>query len=687
MLKQINEIAAPIALAAAACLTAAPQVGAEGMRGKFETGYQFASGDFGSEKYNQYRDEGAGPIANGSFFVEPGPEGLELEGSFANPFNRDQEYRLDLRRFGVFDATFGMSQLPVPLSQTSRSAWGTGGATGSTVMLALPAGFVRTPAGLVNSLATQSSGEDIGFRQRNWDGAIGFAIGERSRLEATYEQIDKQGSHFLQGSWRFTNFVQFARPLDEKTHNVNAGFHTSGEDWTASLEYDGSYFDNRFNALELANPIQSVASASSGDIARLALAPDNSSHQLRATFGSAVPAPFPTQVSGSLAYAMAYQDEDFLPYTANSFYANPALPQGDLDGEVRSLVGSFRVVARPTKELRVLARYRVHDRDNQTDAITLSFSGRGDTDLQADSRTVHGYDYRRQTGGVDARYRLTRATSLTGGYEWQNWNRDSQREVTHLNEHIGRAGVQTRVSSQVTARLSYEYRTRSGNSYDEPGLIGFRSYDLADRVRNDVRLSTTWLPCDELSLTFSGGYLDDDFDDSDYGVDSSEVWNVGTDAGWAPHERVSTSAYYHFERRREKLLANNAADWTSRFDDNGHNAGVRVDVVLLPGKLDGELGWSFQTARARTRASGDNGSAVDWPTIDDTFQVFTAFLDYAVDEDLTLRTGYRFERFDADDFHVDGLGLNGTGGNDVYLGDLTENYDGHHFITSVVFSF
>jgi hypothetical protein len=69
-----------------------------------------------------------------------------------------------------------------------------------------------------------------------------------------------------------------------------------------------------------------------------------------------------------------------------------------------------------------------------------------------------------------------------------------------------------------------------------------------------------------------------------------------------------------------------------------------------------------------------------------------------VNESLTLRGGYRFERFDLTDFRIDDLdpfeefsNVSGSGvvspSRDVFLGQRIDDYEAHIFVLSMIYRF
>ena len=76
----------------------------------------------------------------------------------------------------------------------------------------------------------------------------------------------------------------------------------------------------------------------------------------------------------------------------------------------------------------------------------------------------------------------------------------------------------------VIFRARYEYGDRSGSGLDEASLIqigeqpAMRHYDVANRTRNRFVGQVDASPIEALTLSFSGGFGSDDFDDSYFGL-------------------------------------------------------------------------------------------------------------------------------------------------------------------------
>ena len=214
-------------------------------------------------------------------------------------------------------------------------------------------------------------------------------------------------------------------------HEGSAQLAYTRDDWNLAFDYTANFFTNEFDSVLADNPLVGTAAVGASDVGRVALAPENSSHRLSLTGAAAVPAPFPVRVAGTLSWGLRLQDANFIPMTANSALTGDPrldLPSDGLDGRVRTMLGNIVVTARPTADLRIKARYRIYDNDNQTDAIQFNAAVIDGGDIQdRDIRTLTNC-YRKQNASLEGRYKLAPKTTASLGFDWEHWNRSSERE-------------------------------------------------------------------------------------------------------------------------------------------------------------------------------------------------------------------------------------------------------------------
>jgi MtrB/PioB family decaheme-associated outer membrane protein len=380
--------------------------------------------------------------------------------------------------------------------------------------------------------------------------------------------------------------------------------------------------------------------------------------------------------------------------------------------------------ARPQRKLNLKARYRFYRYDNQTDILTFPGHVENDVSLSSEPRIAARNEYTRQNASIGASYRLDETKKLELGYEWENWNRNDVREVSHLNEHTGSAKLRLRPKPWAEIRGGYSLSLRNGNDYDStayikqthippdvPGAVltnvfpALRKFPQADRLRNQVDVLATLVPTEDFSITLNAAYGHSDYNDTDFGLTDELGWNVGFDAEYRHSERVGYSIYYTFDDVRRKQRSRERPrnfvppivvvddpnnNWSSRSSDRAHNFGVTMDAILIPRLLDAKLSWDYQSGKARTRASGSMGAAVDYPSIKDNLQTISATFSYQLREEIELTAGYRFERFNGSKFQADDQPLLSTFAgvaNGLFLLDAVDDYDAHIFVLSMKYRF
>jgi hypothetical protein len=239
-----------------------------------------------------------------------------------------------------------------------------------------------------------------------------------------------------------------------------------------------------------------------------------------------------------------------------------------------------------------------------------------------------------------------------------------------------------------------------------------------------VDLLAQLTPRDDVSFTLTGSVATSDYDNTDFGLESDESYSVGGDTAWQALSWLGFSTWYTFENIRYEQSSrfrpvvggvpvdDPANDWSSLSKDQVHNFGFDVDLVLVPDRLDATLGYGIQHAVGKTNAGpgcvpapvtcvpppADGGNAVNWPALKDVLQSAHASLSYHMNEKLTVKGAYVFEKFDLTDFKIDDLdpfmpnsNVNGSGvvspSRDVFLGDRIEDYKAHVFALSLIYRF
>jgi MtrB/PioB family decaheme-associated outer membrane protein len=711
----------------AAGLLALPAAGAPppgpGVEGEIEGGYQQVSGDTSSAKFDEYRDVRSW-IARGRFLIENGQQDHYLRGWFHDVGQKDEFYRLEGGRWGKWGLFGEFSELPHNLSNQSRTSYlGIQGGKNLT----LPWNPSAPGFDLGTALDATLRGFDLGTRTLTGKGGGYFRPDQNVELSTSYRLIDKRGQDFIGGIGSSfaagANFAQFPAPVDEQIHEIQAALGWKGESWSSSLSYLGNIYDNELDkGVKVANPLVATDGNSSSRW-QYATEPDNQAHSFNLAGSLALPTEFSSRISGTFSYGRRFQNQDFLPQTINSTLSgDPSLvpSRSDLDGDIQTLLGDVRFTANPLEDLNLDFHYRIYDYDNKSDRIKLDATVVNDTGPiddgvpgEADRFSVPN-EYRTQNASLEGSYRLLDRATLGFGWGWEQWRRSSDREVRETNEHGPNLRLDYRISDRVQLRSSYAYETRSNSDYRADAYIkkSYNSALVVDAVSTDVfpelrkfpqavrrqhvaNLMAQFTPLDNLDFGVQGGLSVADYQNSSFGLTDDERWNLGTDLGYSPLEWLRFSAYYSFDRglarqkSRERPPDDSGNNWTTRTTEWAHNAGFESFAELLPGKLDLEVRYDFQQGKVRTHSGGNNSLAENFPTTKNNLMLLATTLSYHWSEQLTLKAGYRLERYQQRDFQFDGIEPYSPAidPSSIFLGNEVRDYRAHIYAISAVFEF
>jgi MtrB/PioB family decaheme-associated outer membrane protein len=579
------------------------------------------------------------------------------------------------------------------------------------------------------------------------------------RLFAGYERTARDGERPFGGSLVYATgltqqlgrSVETTQPLDDATHEVSAGLEYGHDGLLGRLAYQGSFYRNDDEELTWENPFSvgpAVRGSQNVQRGRFALAPDNSWNNVKGEFMARMPldGAFTTTVS----WSYLRQDDDLLPFTVNSgivgmgpsavdlglWNGSGALSRGGADAAARTLLVNGDLRLRPWRKLRLGARVRYYERDDETrytaqNAVTGEIGyvaedgalavgtpfGRvfvpgQTTDDWRYASTPYGYDQIVAEGTAD--YALRPKTSLGLRYTWQRLGYQN-RERERTDESRVRVDFKSREPAFATARLSYEYGERTGPSYDPdpyrgyyvsslpgftpatPGapftLPGLRKYDLADRRQQIADLKLNFLVREDMDLALMARYRDDDFD-AEYGLrvdrraDASLEWSLQPSPAWG----ASLFASYERAWRRMKTV-NDAVTtfppqntWFERTHESSVAAGASAWKRLFE-RVTLETSYAFILTRSRLDYDYASDGALSFdvtsatagsrfPTLTTEDHVLVTSLRVELIQHVALRVFHLYQRSRIDDFQQAGLEAGVLGGA-YYLGHVDRDYDAH----------
>ena len=244
--------------------------------------------------------------------------------------------------------------------------------------------------------------------------------------------------------------------------------------------------------------------------------------------------------------------------------------------------------------------------------------------------------------------------------------------------------------------------------------VGMRRFNMADRNRNKARATVNWQANEKLGLMGNVEYLDDDYKNSVFGLQSMRSWAATLDGSYSMNEALSANLFYTYEDRTTKTAGesysansntanvggvagntvvdggcfatvqqrnNNAKidpcnNWATDMRDkvNTLGAGLRYRG-LMGGKLDVASDVLFSWARTDIAVSGgsyvNNPLAVanrpavtpavlfipaqNFPTVTNNSVELRITGVYSIDKSSAIRAFYWYQHLNSTDYVYDGM--------------------------------
>lgn len=702
--------------------------------GDVQIGAQLKEFSHGSRtsKFEEYREVHRGFNFDAfQFSLEGKDNPFYFRGSGVNIDRNDQSFDLTFGKYGELTVNFSWDEIPhffskgstSLLTQTGRGNFVFDNAAARqsftdndpTSPPATPDAGDAATAALARQLVNEAPDMTLRLQRKRARGDILYTLYPTTDLKWNFRfRIDdenKDGNRALStgvyerravagvGDTFRVLGIELPEPIDHHTTQVGVGTDLAGDGWVVNLGYDYVNFSNDTSVLRWQNPFNNADELAPGGgglnrgrfaESQIQLFPDNHSHSI--TGSGSITLPFKTQFTGSLSSTWTYQDDRFLPYTLNTAIlatnipgspqaATLALPKRSLDGEIRTLTQSYALTNRAIKDTTLNLFYRFYDYDNKTDGIL--FPGYASS---ADSFWRINFDnpnfliqstpksYTRQNAGLDTSWHALRSLTLKAGYEYERWGRDN-RETDATNEHIAKVALDFKPLSWLLARASYRHGDRVFEGEYESGLefAPLRKFDQADRVRNMAETLVQVTPFESLSVSGTFRYLNDNFNESEFGMTRQREYNFGLDANYAPLPWITLYGFYvnDFGRSEMRNISktgssnfNVANAWDSSSDDRTQSIGAGLATALIPDRLTLNLRYHFSRAKGRILTSNPNtietnfqagAQAFPFPDTRSELHNITAMLSYTLNKYITIGARYVFEQYRLNDFAWDML--------------------------------
>jgi len=693
------------------------------------TGRPYITGDDESSKFEEYGEYNR---VTGGWDVKYEKEDRFSLGTMADNIGQDDQY-VDLTGNWYGKGKLGLSYDKIPHrfaldTKTLYSGVGSDRLTLNDTLRTDLEALAGDPVAQANRLNAEFSANghkgDPKLDRKNLKLDFDWVAQDPFSFRAEFSREKQDGTRPIFGSFGLDNTVEIFEPIDNQTLSMKLIAEYAKNPYYVNATYYYQTFENNENTLTFDNPFRTTDAIGDPATGRLALAPDN--HYQNLSFsGSYSALPFNSKISANAALGWMRQDENFTAFTTNTALSSPPfaidyfdkanLPAQDADAKVNTYLYNVMLSSKPLDYMRLKGQFRYYEYDNKTDTIIFpnGYANADSTPALADPITGNPIQnlpssYKKLRVGADAGFDVWRNTRLNLDYKYDRTKR-THREVDTQQDNIIGGSVDTRPTSWMDMRASYERTLRDIDSYDyqvyfKSGqdlqqLPGLRKYDEADLIRDRLQIGANVYPLENLAFSGSFIYGKDDFDNSSFGLLDDKHYILSFDADFSAGDRLRLNAFYNYEKYDNEQRAQGEFDggpvttWTAKGEDHINTVGGGFQFALIPGRLDFESSYSYSRVDGKIDFNIPGGGVTDFDAVDETeLHILNTKLKYNIGRGFFLTLGYLYQKFDYDDYDLDGFTNVPTDDTGAYngailAGTLPEDYEVHMIYTSLTYKF
>jgi MtrB/PioB family decaheme-associated outer membrane protein len=303
------------------------------------------------------------------------------------------------------------------------------------------------------------------------------------------------------------------------------------------------------------------------------------------------------------------------------------------------------------------------------------------------------YDYDRYNYTLGGSYRIDSRTRLHAGIDHEIFKRsDQERNDTRTNR------ISTRIDLKPIeiADMNFEIfkEQRDGSNYDpitdvsNPQNPLMRIYNMADRDRTGIKTYVSILAGERTSFGVDVEASKDKYNNSPLGLDESSYAGLGFDISYLITRDITSYASTHWERSKSNQANSqnySSADWTGDANDKFFTGTLGLKYPGIFRNLGANIEYTY--AKSTGQIGNDTGGVQsDFPNLETRFHQVKLGLDYPYSKALSLKVGYLFQKYNADDWALDGVSPD-TVPNLLSLGANPQNYSNQVVFIGVKYLF
>jgi len=579
-----------------------------------------------------------------------------------------RELSLSGRDGAAWQGSINYSELPKLNLDTSRTPY-----SGSSHQQ-LPAGWATgSDTQNMPQLSNALHNVDVYTNRKTFMFSGSFQQNKSLSYDVKFQRDTKEGRRTaglaFGNSFALARSTILAIPVDYVTDQGEIKANYISQHWQAAISYLFSSFDNGEKSIRWDNAFSTPATVTEG---RAALEPDNTMQKI-AVSGSYI---FNTATTGNLYFAIGQmeQDDSFLPYTINGSLSPFALPVNSLNGKIKTMDATLNFLTRISEQFRLEARYTYNEQDNQTARNSYDYIV-ADTQIGT-PRANFPYSFRKVQYQVLGRYQLA-VHDLSLGINREVFDRTYQ-EVDTTTEDTLKAAYRTDIVKDIELQLRGASSKRDGDKYEPVTDITpaenplMRKYNLADRDRDQLGVSVSYLPQSRLQLSAYFDAYKDLYSNSDIGLLESIEKDYILAMQYQLNKLLALNADYTLTKIESTQAGSqtfSVATWHAVNHDQIDviHLGLTYDVV--PESFSMGIEFSYAESEGKIKVS----TASPLPRLTSTRYTILLYGDYRLDKQSMLNVFYRYEDYDESDWAYDGVNPDSIA-NVLSLGEGTPSY-------------
>jgi MtrB/PioB family decaheme-associated outer membrane protein len=514
---------------------------------------------------------------------------------------------------------------------------------------------------------------DVYTERRNTGLTATRTIDSRLSLSFDYNQLAQSGAKLMPfasaanqirgGTVSSGQFIALLpNPTNYRTDTMTLSLNWLGEKSNLTASYHGSFFRDGYQSVRAANFAADPTNAS-GNMQTWSTAPDNDFHQLSVTGGHVLSSQ--TKLTGGFSYSRNTQNQAYAGTYDSFMYGTGAgvlttPPVSSLGGVVVTTHADMKLTHKASQALTWSGAFKYDDRNNQTASNLYSFYAINSRYSSTNTQTTDYANYanvplstRKTQLDLTGDYRLGTHQYVRMGYVHSSLDRKCHQYAESANCVVATStkedklelGYRDKVLDGLGYRVGYGYNVRKTES--DPTAItpmvgtnggfvlatktagtveglnagdypGFYPAFNATRNQHVLKIGTQLQLDSAWAFSLGGRYTNDQYPDSNYGVQNGKSASLSADLAYT-YSEAGSAGLFAIKQNRTRMMNNyrwssstsgtvvtqSGGVWANELSDSDVSFGLNfkhTGIARGSFDLEGELSQTVGLTRYTTTA-------------------------------------------------------------------------------------